>query len=177
MFYAGNIVKIKRKGDLFDKVAIVDGSYATINHSRCSRLESRHYHEYSLLHFDGNASAWYKEGELELASNGSVKLITAWCERYKFGYDTVDKMISIGDIIQNKNTLEYYIVIDIINDNFITISISNFDINDKKYHSFLTNKYDVIQDMYYYKYIMSVDIPEEPVYDILSTTLNYSWGL
>ena len=84
---------------------------------------------------------------------------------------------TVIDIIQNKNTLEYYIVIDIINDNFITISISNFDMNDKKYYSFLTNKYDVIQDMYYYKYIMSVDIPEEPVYDILYNSINIGWGV
>lgn len=176
MFYSGNIVRIKRTGDMFNELAIVEGSYATLHNSMCSELEDRHYHQYSLLHFGGNASAWYLENELELVSNGSVKLVTAWCKRYKHGC-TVDKMISVGDIIQNKNTLEYYIVIDIINDNFITISISNFDMNDKKYYSFLTNKYDVIQDMYYYKYIMSVDIPEEPVYDILYNSINIGWGV
>ena len=177
MFYSGNIVRIKRTGGMFNELAIVDGSYAILHHSMCSELEDRHYHQYSLLHFNGNASAWYLEDELELISNGSVKLVTAWCKRYKSGYDTVDKMISKGDIIQNKHTGEYSLVISVHEYKTIVISISNFNMNSRRY-SPIGQKYDVIQDMYDYKYIMSIDIPEESMYDVLSITINNdSWDI
>lgn len=178
MFYSGNIVRIKRSGDMFNELAIVDGSYAIIHHSMCGELDDRHYHQYSLLHFNGNTTAWYLEDELELISNGSVKLVTAWCKRYKSGYDTVDKMmISKGDIIQNKHTGEYSLVISVHEDKVIVISISNFNMNSRRY-SPIGHKYDVIQDMYDYKYIMSIDIPEESIYDVLSITINNdSWDI
>ena len=177
MFYSGNIVRVKRKGGMFNELAIVEGSYATLHNSMWSELEDRHYHQYSLLHFNGNASAWYFEDELELISNGSVKLVTAWCKRYKSGYDTVDKMISTDDIIQNKHTGEYSLVISVHEDKVIVISISNFNMNSRRY-SPIGQKYDVIQYMYDYKYIMSIDIPEESMYDVLSITINNdSWDI
>lgn len=176
MLHAGNIVKVKYSviEGYTGKIAIVEGSYATLYHGQHSSYDiaTENFHKYKLLFFDGDCIVWYDENNLELVSTGSPKLITAWCKKYASGYDIVDKLIlSKGDIIRKKDTDEYYFIAN-INDNIYTIiSMSDYCIKSRK--SKKCRRIDKT-DISNYKYIMSVDI-EDRTYDILSYVLNNGW--